>query len=565
MNKYIRYIIESFFDDIEDDILNQDEVVDNLDKLYVTDMKRCKTIPDLVTSICDKLHLKELIDIIYKYQLPTDDFSVYENVFDDYKRVISTEQNYHISFELDEYKKPTINYETNDKSLNYDFYILFLKEHSDKKVATVYIYDKNIVLSSIDIEKSNSKESVYKSFVDMLELKLDFSVNQMNYKLYESFFDDIEDDIISDNTDAIDSQISINAISKLSKYTDETKYQENIDNISFNKYELYTKLVNDLVDMYIVNSYNVNTKDISYNISLNDENNNGYDVITISTDNNRKYYSYYIYVWIHNNIIKYIYFPKIFYMYDSTAISLNAYYELATLLHDKYNMSIENILTSSILKVANTNRLNIKLQMTSSNFYINPEVYNSFPHIYTLWDALIEDKELSLNNAIKYFNEDTPIKECELIPTNEKFEENDTNIITICNTLKKNKICKNIIFKSFNDKIIPNTPGYNAFLKWSYDNKNYIYSVSNKQSLINLKHYLIQRIMHEYIIPTDGQYNYWMYSFDFTKGQDADKRKYVDVKLDFDGDLADSDKHMYHTITFKFYLTGGDLIDFNDR
>ena len=377
--------------------------------------------------------------------------------------------------------------------------------------------------------------------------------------LIESFFDDIEDDIIPlDNMDIIDTQIGKNAISKLSKYIDNTVYPDNIDNISFNKYELYTNITNRLCDYYIDNVYDPKMYEnkISYNISLDDEDENGYDTICIYTNLSDRV-GCYIKLWIQENIIKYIFFEKYFYKYMSESITLTEYFEIATMLYNEYNLTIENILVRSVTK--HTERcplLNINLMAHKEKYSnINPVLYHKTPNVCTIWNMYTDIATVKLSEHINDI--DFPkINEYSLASYHTEFEENPTNLINICNYIKNNKLCKKILFQSASNKPISDTPAYKEFLKWSYDNKNYIYSISTKKSQDTLKTHLYQLILYKYLIPQEGEYTHTSYSIKFIKGANDDKVKYINVLMDFDGDLANSGKHVFHKIAFKFYLTG---------
>ena len=112
MNKYIKYVVESFFDDIEDVIKNDIISDDNISNLYYDEMAfiNCKTTEDYTEFFMNNLPIQKIWDLI-----TTNNITKYS----DYKNILTpiiTENKslYNISFDNDviikfEYKYyPTI-------------------------------------------------------------------------------------------------------------------------------------------------------------------------------------------------------------------------------------------------------------------------------------------------------------------------------------------------------------------------------------------------------------------------------------------------------------------------
>ena len=222
-----KHINESFFDDIENDIIKDNP--EYIDRLYIQDMLKCKTIDELTESIIEKTDIKELFRLCVQHKKILDCLQIYNDFIN------RNSNNYTCSFS----KYPTYN----------SIYLLTLnptnRELNYKITLQVNIMTNIVQISIIDVRTNHSKwiteyriwvkegktfDELLNDFTDKLTILLKDSYN---LHLNESFFDDLEDDLFNDSDESISSLIN-------TKYEEETVLPELknlLEKWSINDYE----------------------------------------------------------------------------------------------------------------------------------------------------------------------------------------------------------------------------------------------------------------------------------------------------------------------------------------
>ena len=67
MNKYIKYLIEGFFDDIEDDIISSDIIDNNTENVLYGTFANLKSLDDIISFIIEHSQLQFVYKKIWEY------------------------------------------------------------------------------------------------------------------------------------------------------------------------------------------------------------------------------------------------------------------------------------------------------------------------------------------------------------------------------------------------------------------------------------------------------------------------------------------------------------------
>lgn len=494
MNKYIKKLIESFFDDIED--IDNYSISNDINKIAISKIN------------------KEKIGI-FKYLLDRIEDDIKDYGYSGFRVTLS--KKYDMMCWWDQNGNLSKYPNQNSSKLNRTEYNIFLE----------YLNNKYI-LELEDTERLGGEESYI------------YDIRPKNSKyVNESFFDDIEDDLeIEDNT--IDDLTTKSYIKQNTptKYVNETEYKSDITNDEIERYIRYVKLVNFILDH---NAYlqKYEFSRCRFKIIVSDEE----DHIIIDTTDTKKFNSGIYDLIIKGDEIIYATLPSNYIYAGDNYIRM----ELLLLIKLYYNLNftIKEIHVNTINKIKeldlNFSNLDTDLQYTPSNEDII-KFFNTFelPEITVDNSINITKCELSFNSYYDREIRSTP---------NENYNISKESIYAICNNIKNTYQSR--IYMYWGEKF------FIDFLSWSIENKNMEFTLRSKQEKDDVKSYIFG-FCKEWLETNNYKYGSIGYNIEYTSKILSDRQfgKYVEGKilLTFKDDI--SGKYLYIDFIFKLYLSG---------
>ena len=201
MNKYIKYLIEGFFDDIEDDIISSNIIDNNTESVLYGTFANLKNLDDIISFIIKHSQLQFVYKKIWEYckHQNNQGFNTFTEIFkrgdikdDIYNKIRITKKNITLKSTIENI--PDLQYTANDSWENSSIFTLVIYTQTEKISIPIFVEN-----DYTDISQKSAIRELLKLFINQHGSISIFKPYLNTRHINESFFDDIEDDIFDDN------------------------------------------------------------------------------------------------------------------------------------------------------------------------------------------------------------------------------------------------------------------------------------------------------------------------------------------------------------------------------